>query len=94
MYRPHCEALYACTLAYQVSKDKHWLDWLEKINEYIYEHFCDSEHGEWFGMLEFENMIGNLWSSDVGYLDKSGNIFNRCKGGNYKGELMTNAYIL
>ena len=69
LWWPLCEALYACTLALEWSGEVSWLDWLEKIDAFIYEHLCDAEHGgEWFG-----------------YLRPDGSVFNFCKGGNYKG---------
>jgi len=70
LWWPHCEALYACVLAFRRTKDPKWLDWLEVVHKYIYDHFCDDKEGggEWFG-----------------YLNRDGTVFNACKGGNYKG---------
>jgi len=73
LWWPMCEALYACTLALEITDgDAKWMKWLERIHNYIYKHFCDDVKsgggGEWFG-----------------YLRPDGTVFNRTKGGNYKG---------
>lgn len=71
LWWPLCEALYACSLALEIScGDVKWLKWIEKIHNYIYKYVCDDREdgGEWFG-----------------YLRPDGTVFNRTKGGNYKG---------
>lgn len=69
LWWPHCEALYACTLAYERTSDPKWLEWLEKVDKFCYTHHCDKEQGgEW-----------------LGYLNRDATPFNECKGGNYKG---------
>jgi len=70
LWWPQCEALYATMLAYAETKDPKWAVWLEKVNKYIYTYFCDAGAGN------------GEW---FGYLNRDGSIFNRCKGGNYKG---------
>lgn len=72
LWWPHAEALYACTLAYTETQDPRFLAWLELIHDYVYAHFVDSEARGGLGE----------W---FGYLDRQGQVFNRCKGGNYKG---------
>ena len=64
------EALYACTLALEVSGgDERWLRWLRTVHAYAYEKLCDADGGgEWYG-----------------YLRPDGTPFSACKGGNYKG---------
>ena len=57
-------------LAYAETKDPKWAAWLEKVNAYIYKYFCDAGAGN------------GEW---FGYLNRDGSVFNRCKGGNYKG---------
>lgn len=37
LWWPHSEALYACTLAYERTGDACWLEWLVKIDTFIYE---------------------------------------------------------
>lgn len=73
LWWPQTEALYACTLAYITTNDIKWLDWLEKIHVYCYTYFYDGKDREGGGGEWF------------GYLTPDNKVFNRCKGGNYKG---------
>jgi N-acylglucosamine 2-epimerase len=69
LWWPHCEALYACTLAYDRTSDPKWLEWLTKVDDFCSAYLCDKEQGgEW-----------------LGYLNRDATPFNVCKGGNYKG---------
>mmetsp|Transcript_3651 Transcript_3651/g.9111 ORF Transcript_3651/g.9111 Transcript_3651/m.9111 type:complete len:428 (+) Transcript_3651:66-1349(+) len=69
LWWPHCEALYACTLAYERTGDVKWQEWLLKVNSFCYTYLCDEKNGgEW-----------------LGYLNRDASPFNLCKGGNYKG---------
>ena len=70
LWWPITEALYACTLALEVSGgDAKWLRWLRTVHAYAYEKLCDADGGgEWYG-----------------YLRPDGTPFSACKGGNYKG---------
>jgi N-acylglucosamine 2-epimerase len=52
LWWPHTEAIYALVLAYTMTRDRKWLDWLEKVDEYTYRTFPDPEHGEWFGYCD------------------------------------------
>lgn len=69
LWWPHCEALYACMLALELTHDGTWLTWLQRIDAYIYDKLCDAEHG----------------GERLSYLRRDGSPFNVCKGGNYKG---------
>ncbi|MEA3364745.1 MAG: AGE family epimerase/isomerase [Candidatus Hydrogenedentes bacterium] len=44
---PHTEALYACLLAYEHTRDDEFLAWHERVHEYSYNLFPDRKHGEW-----------------------------------------------
>lgn len=52
LWWPHTEAIYALILAYSLTKDQKWLDWLEKVDHYSYTHFVDPQYGEWFGYCD------------------------------------------
>ena len=69
LWWPMSEALYASILAYEETQRECFLKWCNKIWQYINQHFVDHENG-------------GDW---FGYLRKDGTIFNRLKGGNYKG---------
>ncbi len=62
----HTEALYALLLAYQISGEKKYLDWYEKIHTYSFNHFSDPTFGEWFGYLHRDGTVslrlkGSMW---------------------------------
>jgi N-acylglucosamine 2-epimerase len=52
LWWPHTEAMYALVLAYSLTRDKKWLDWLGLVHQYAFTHFVDHEHGEWFGYCD------------------------------------------
>lgn len=47
VWSPHTEALYACLLAYDHTRDIEFLSWRNRVHEYSYNLFPDLEHGEW-----------------------------------------------
>ncbi|MCH1438136.1 MAG: AGE family epimerase/isomerase, partial [Rubripirellula sp.] len=63
---PQCEAIIATLLAFQLTGRQKYADWYQKIHHWAYQHFPDSEHGEWFGYLDRTGRVtstlkGNLW---------------------------------
>jgi len=52
LWWPHTETIYALLKAYKLTGKSSWLDWLEKVDRYAYQHFADKEHGEWFGYCD------------------------------------------
>jgi len=52
LWWPHTEALYALVLAYTRTHEARWLKWLEKVHEYTFKHFVDSQYGGWFGYCD------------------------------------------
>lgn len=47
----HAEALVALAKGYQLTGDERCAQWFEKLHNYTWKHFKDTEHGEWFGYL-------------------------------------------
>lgn len=47
----HNEALIACLYAYRSSKDEHFAEWFQKVDEWTWRQFPDPEYGEWFAYL-------------------------------------------
>ncbi|MBE5732523.1 MAG: N-acylglucosamine 2-epimerase [Clostridiales bacterium] len=47
----HCEAMIALTYAYWFTKDEKYLELFDKIKSYVFAHFPDEGHPEWFGHL-------------------------------------------
>jgi len=52
LWWPQTEAIYGLLLAYAKTKDNRWLDWLERVDRYAFEHFADGEFGGWFGYCD------------------------------------------
>lgn len=47
----HIEALIAVLKGYLHTGDEKCLEWSEKLHDYIWDHFVDTENGEWLGYL-------------------------------------------
>ncbi|MDR1518175.1 MAG: AGE family epimerase/isomerase [Dysgonamonadaceae bacterium] len=47
----HIESLISMLKGYQLTGDEKCLSWFEKIHDYTWSHFKDTEHPEWFGYL-------------------------------------------
>ena len=57
LWWPHTEAIYALILAFRLTGDNKWIDWLEKVHKYTFDHFVDWQDGGWFGYCDRQ---GNL----------------------------------
>ncbi|MCQ2742009.1 MAG: AGE family epimerase/isomerase [Bacilli bacterium] len=51
LWWPHNEGINASLLLFQLTGDKFYADWFEKITEYAFSHFSDHKYGEWYGYL-------------------------------------------
>jgi N-acylglucosamine 2-epimerase len=47
----HAEALCAFLLAWKLTGRPVFRDWFRRVDEYVWKHFDDPRHGEWFGYL-------------------------------------------
>lgn len=59
LWWPHTEAIYALVLAFCQTGDDKWLNWLEKVHDYAFHHFVDSQHGGWFGYCDRYGNVAN-----------------------------------
>lgn len=66
LWWPQCEAMIALRLAYLVFGEEKYNDKYLEIKEYCEKYFCDSEKGEWYGYLHYDNTVST---------DLKGNIF-------------------
>ena len=62
----HNEALIATLLASNLTGDTYYDEWYEKLHNYVFSHFPDKEHGEWYGYLHRDGTVsheqkGSLW---------------------------------
>jgi N-acylglucosamine 2-epimerase len=63
---PHCEAIIATMMAYNLTGDERYAQWHQAVHEWSFRHFPDPEHGEWFGYLHRDGRLsqrakGNLF---------------------------------
>ncbi len=61
LWWPHGEALYALLLAWDLTGREDLAQWYEKVHDYTFSHFPDSELGEWFGYLNRDG--SRVWSA-------------------------------
>ena len=47
----HLETLISLLKGYQLTGNMKCLEWFEKVHDYTWSHFKDTEHGEWYGYL-------------------------------------------
>ena len=62
----HNESLIATLTAYKLTGDEKYMDWYNKLHEYIFSHFPDKKYGEWYGYLHRDGTVshtqkGSLW---------------------------------
>lgn len=66
LWWPHTEALYALLLAFYLTGQKKYEEWLNKVLDWSFCHFEDKVYGEWFGYLHRDGSVsndlkGSLW---------------------------------
>ena len=47
----HIETLITMIKGYELTGNEKCLEWFERVHEYVWSHFMDPEHPEWFGYL-------------------------------------------
>jgi N-acylglucosamine 2-epimerase len=62
----HVETLVALAMGYRLTGDQRCWEWYQRVHEYTWSHFADSEQGEWFGYLNRRgevllNLKGGKW---------------------------------
>lgn len=62
----HLETLVALLMGFNLTGRQECWEWFKKVHHYTWNHFTDSEHGEWFGYLERRgevllNLKGGKW---------------------------------
>ena len=54
---PHCEAIIASALAYEVSQAPKYSEMHAAVHDWSFAHFPDAEHGEWYGWLHRDGRV-------------------------------------
>jgi N-acylglucosamine 2-epimerase len=62
----HVETLVALAMGYRLTGRAECWEWYQKVHEYTWKHFADSEYSEWFGYLDRQgnvllNLKGGKW---------------------------------
>lgn len=62
----HLETLVALLMGFNLTGRSECLEWFEQVHNYTWNHFSDSEYGEWFGYLNCRgelllNLKGGKW---------------------------------
>ena len=62
----HNEAILATLLAYLLTGEERYEAMHQRVHDWAYTHFADSEHGEWYGYLHRDGRVsvplkGNMW---------------------------------
>ncbi|MEH2395197.1 MAG: AGE family epimerase/isomerase [Nostoc sp.] len=62
----HLESLVALAMGYRLTGREACWEWYQKMHDYAWSHFTDSEYGEWFGYLNRRgevllNLKGGKW---------------------------------
>ncbi|MDD3336877.1 MAG: AGE family epimerase/isomerase [Eubacteriales bacterium] len=47
----HCEGMIACLYSYWYCRDEKYMAWFNRIKDYVFSHYPDPGHPEWFGHL-------------------------------------------
>lgn len=53
----HIETLITMIKGYQLTGNPQCLEWFEKVHDYVWSHFADPEHPEWFGYLNRQGEV-------------------------------------
>ncbi|MEM7554887.1 MAG: AGE family epimerase/isomerase [Cyanobacteria bacterium P01_A01_bin.84] len=62
----HLESLVALAMGYRLTQREECWEWYERMHDYAWNHFADTEYGEWFGYLNrrgevLMNLKGGKW---------------------------------
>ena len=88
LWWPQCEAMIALRMAYVLFGDEKYREKYEELKEYCEKYFIDTEMGEWYGYLHYDNTVstslkGNIFKGPfhiprlymiMAVLDEDGNI--------------------
>ena len=65
LWWPQCETMIALRLAYTVFKEEKYLKLYEEFKAYCEKYFVDSEDGEWYGYLHYDNTVSNTLKGNI-----------------------------
>ena len=53
----HIETLITMIKGYQLTRRPECLEWFNRVHDYVWSHFADPEHPEWFGYLNRQGEV-------------------------------------
>lgn len=53
----HIETLISMLKGYQLTGDERCLEWFARVHQYVWTHFVDAEHPEWYGYLNRQGQV-------------------------------------
>ncbi|MBO5396525.1 MAG: AGE family epimerase/isomerase [Clostridia bacterium] len=65
LWWPQCEAMIAFRMAYMLFGDEKYLKLYEEFKEYCEKYFLDSENGEWYGYLHYDNTVSTTLKGNI-----------------------------
>ena len=65
LWWPQCEAIIANRLAYELFGDVFYKNQSDNMFEYAMKHFSDTQNGEWYGYLHYNNTVANPLKGNV-----------------------------
>lgn len=65
LWWPQCETLIALSMAYMLFKEEKYKEMYEKMKDYCKEYFVDSECGEWYGYLHYDNTVSTTLKGNI-----------------------------
>lgn len=65
LWWPQCEAMIAFRMAYMLFDDEKYLKLYEEFKEYCEKYFLDSENGEWYGYLHYDNTVSTTLKGNI-----------------------------
>ncbi len=65
LWWPQCETMIALRLAHTVFKDEKYLNLYNEFKEYCEKYFVDTESGEWYGYLHYDNTVSTTLKGNI-----------------------------
>lgn len=65
LWWPQCETMIATRLAYILFKDEKYKKMYETVRDYCEKYFVDTEKGEWYGYLHYDNTVSTTLKGNI-----------------------------
>lgn len=65
LWWPQCEGIIANLLAYKIFGKEEYNDNYQMLMKYAFDHFADTEYGEWYGYLHYDNSPANYLKGNM-----------------------------